>query len=353
MTDYDVVIVGGSFAGLTVANQLCGHRVLVIDRKPIGSGQTSACGTMLRVLNHWGLAEAVLQVHDRITLHTNSGILEFPTKYSWCTFNYAHLCEELLVRSEAEFLKTSVQGYDGERVVTSDGSFRAHCVVDASGWRAILTSDKESNSAGRTRSMNFGMETIQPLNGNRLDPSALHFYYDPHIFPIGVGWVFPRNGTAIIGVGSYRGAGQLLQSLEQFTTQLGIHRGELHGTYFPSKYRAPTVGNVFVVGDAAGMCIALTGEGFRPAMYFGEACGHIIRRVLAGELRFNDGLAEYRAFVESKRLFFDIFTAAQSVLTRLPRTYVDWIAYGIHLDRVRRLVFDKYWELTREWSEPV
>ncbi len=49
--DYDVIIAGGSFAGLAVANQLRGQRVLLIDRKPIGSGRTSACGTIWQTLN--------------------------------------------------------------------------------------------------------------------------------------------------------------------------------------------------------------------------------------------------------------------------------------------------------------
>ncbi|NIW91899.1 MAG: hypothetical protein GWN20_03100 [Phycisphaerae bacterium] len=48
MEDYDVIIAGASFAGLAVANQLSGHKVLLIDRKPNGAGQTSACGTICR-----------------------------------------------------------------------------------------------------------------------------------------------------------------------------------------------------------------------------------------------------------------------------------------------------------------
>ena len=44
---YDVVIVGGSFAGLAVAMQLRGYRVLLLDQHPIGARQMSACGTPL------------------------------------------------------------------------------------------------------------------------------------------------------------------------------------------------------------------------------------------------------------------------------------------------------------------
>jgi len=45
---YDAIIVGASFAGLAVASRLRGN-VLIIDKKDIGTGQTSACGTLLSV----------------------------------------------------------------------------------------------------------------------------------------------------------------------------------------------------------------------------------------------------------------------------------------------------------------
>jgi 2-polyprenyl-6-methoxyphenol hydroxylase-like FAD-dependent oxidoreductase len=70
MKKYDVVIAGASFAGLAVANQLKDYRVLLVDRKPVGRGQTSACGTILQVLEYWDVQDAVLQKHDKILLHT-------------------------------------------------------------------------------------------------------------------------------------------------------------------------------------------------------------------------------------------------------------------------------------------
>jgi 2-polyprenyl-6-methoxyphenol hydroxylase-like FAD-dependent oxidoreductase len=42
---YDVAIIGGSFAGLATAMQLCGHRVLIVDQSPTGSHQMSSYGT--------------------------------------------------------------------------------------------------------------------------------------------------------------------------------------------------------------------------------------------------------------------------------------------------------------------
>jgi flavin-dependent dehydrogenase len=326
MEDIDVIIVGASFAGLAVANQLSAQRVLLIDRKPVGSGQTSACGTILQVLQNWDLTESVLQKHDSIVLHTARNSFEFPSPYPWCTFDYRHLCESLFDRSGADFLQAAVIGYDGESVNTSQGNFRARYVVDASGWRAVIASALQPGFA-RKNEMNFGIETIGSLpNDAHLDPTNLHFWYDPAILKSGVGWVFPRGETASFGVGSYRGATHLRRPLTQFVDRLFIQPNGLHGTYFPQTLRNPIAGRVFVVGDAAGMCIGLTGEGIRPALFFGETCGRIVRRVLVGKLTLEAGLAEYTDFVEARRFFFQIFSGAQDILSRVPVRWIDSVA---------------------------
>jgi len=63
---YDVIISGGSFAGLAAAVQLQGKRVLLVEPHKIGAVQTSACGTLLAVLKATGTMDSLLQVHDRI-----------------------------------------------------------------------------------------------------------------------------------------------------------------------------------------------------------------------------------------------------------------------------------------------
>jgi len=347
---YDVIIAGASFAGLAVANQLKGYRALLVDRKPVGSGQTSACGTIWQTLSHWGLTDTMLQTHNTIMLHTARRSFEFPSPYPWCTFDYPQLCETLFNRSGADFLQAAVLGTDGETVRTNRGDFSARCVVDASGWRAVLASSLLSGFAQNTP-MNFGIETIRPLPGNsQPDPSALHFWYDPAILAGGIGWFFPRGETVSVGLGSYRGATHLKRPLTRFAESFAIQPDGIHGTYFPSTLRSPTVGNVFVVGDAAGMCIGLTSEGIRPAMFFGEVCGRIVQCILAGKLTRFGGLAEYGAFVEARRSFFQIFSATQAILTRLPTPWIDPVMRVVTHDSVLPWVLDQYWGLTRAWD---
>ena len=61
--DCDVLICGGSFAGLAVARELArtGANVMVIDRYEIGERQTSACGIPTRWLEVLDLTAALQQ----------------------------------------------------------------------------------------------------------------------------------------------------------------------------------------------------------------------------------------------------------------------------------------------------
>ena len=70
--DFDVVICGASFAGLTVARELraTGARVLVLDRYEIGERQTSACAAPTDWLRNLGLEDSILQTFDSLLVHT-------------------------------------------------------------------------------------------------------------------------------------------------------------------------------------------------------------------------------------------------------------------------------------------
>lgn len=305
------------------------------------------------MLKHWDLADAVLQTHDRLVLHTGRGEFSFPSPYTWCTFDYRPLCETLFERSGAKFLQAVVQRMDGEEVFTSQGTFRARCVVDATGWRAVLAASRVPGFA-RQHSMNFGIETLRPFSERDLLPSeALHFWYENGLLQKGVGWVFPRGETANIGLASYTGARQLRRPLETFGGRFACSPDGIHGTYFPHTLRTPTAGTIFLVGDAAGMCMGLTGEGIRPALFFGEVCGGIICDVLDGKKGLRIGLSEYAAYVRKWRLFFRIFSGAQVVLPRLSPRWIDFLARVIEFPRVRQWLFEQYWMLSSRWGVPV
>ena len=108
---------GGSFAGLAVARQLHGE-VLLLDRNEIGAVQTSACGTPLWVPEAFGVADSVLQVHDKLTVRGPTRSVTYDlSAVPFCTFDYKRFCLGMLGQVRARFLRTSVIGVDDGAVV--------------------------------------------------------------------------------------------------------------------------------------------------------------------------------------------------------------------------------------------
>lgn len=338
--DYEVIIAGGSFAGLAVAAQLRGKRVLLVEPRSIGAVQTSACGTLLAVLQATGTVDSLLQIHDRFVLHLSDRTVEYALPYPFCTFEYSTFCDRLLEQCDVEILHASILGHRGRLVDTSKGVFDAEILVDASGWRAVLATNSGRQSEPQ-RGMSFGLETAIPYVER-----GLHFYYDsPRMGAHNIGWLFPTGDFSRAGFASYRGHTLLNGKLSDFVqVQFGRSPDDRHGGYFPYQSQPPTTGKVFRVGDAAGQCLPFSGEGIRPALYFGATAGRLIRQVLEGEMRVEEALRRYRAFVKQHRPFYRVLLAAQKLIPGLHMPWIEALAGLIQPDRRFGTVMDLYWK---------
>lgn len=314
---YDVIIVGASFAGLAVASQLRA-RVLLIDRFRVGAHTGSACGTLLAVPQRLGLEESVLQVHRTLAFHAADRKALFDvTSVPFCTFDYGRFCGGLAdTLAGVNMLQATVRGLEGDLVLTDRGAYRGTVLVDASGWNAVLARALHPNFVDR-RALSFGLGTEAPRRGE-----GLCFWFDPHHLPQGVFWVFPVGGRARIGVASYAGDDHLRAHLDLLLCRMGLATGAVSGGFFPAGLREPTVENVFVVGDAAGQCLPLTGEGIRPALVFGQTCGRIVQRVLDGDLGLAQGLAAYRSRMLGYRRAYRVMRWFQDFMLRAPLALV-------------------------------
>src|SRR4051794_30370067 len=135
--DVDVLICGGSFAGLTVARQLAGSgaSVMVVDRYDVGEKQTSACAAPTDWLVNLGLEGSIQQTFARLVVHTPRSSRTWPLPWTFSTFDYRTLCRLLFEQGDAEFDTAKVdaitRGEDVHTVHTDRGDLRAPLVVDA------------------------------------------------------------------------------------------------------------------------------------------------------------------------------------------------------------------------------
>jgi flavin-dependent dehydrogenase len=160
------------------------------------------------------------------------------------------------------------------------------------------------------------METELPV---RLDLSpGLHFYFENDLVSNGYAWAFPCGETVRLGLGSFEEGLKLRPRLVRFLKRFGLEIGETRGGVLAVERSEPLAGEVFVVGDAAGQCLPVTGEGIRTAIFHGVHCGRAVAGVLDGELSPDEARTLYWEQVRGMDRFHERLLKMQGVVARVP-----------------------------------
>ncbi|HWG09070.1 MAG TPA: NAD(P)/FAD-dependent oxidoreductase [Solirubrobacteraceae bacterium] len=342
--DCDVLVCGASFAGLAVARELAGAgaRVLVIDRYEIGERQTSACAMPTRWLNAMDLQDSHRQTFDELVVHTPFHTSRWSLPWSFSTFDYRELCALLWAQAddgELEFETATVTAREGNTVMTDRGPLQAPLIVDALGWRRVL-----SNGA-----------TIQPPNARLSrglevhphgDAEEMELWVDPRYVRAGYSWSFPADGELRVGVGSFWPSHHVKEPTVRLAHDLGLPAERYQGNWIPHKLRPAVEGGVFFTGDSAGHCLPLTAEGIRTALYFGLACGRGLRAVVEGRRSREDALARYGAFSSAHARKFAWLLRVQQAVGRItPSRSLTGFVRCFENRRLCGWVFDRYLEI--------
>jgi flavin-dependent dehydrogenase len=324
-----VLICGASFAGLAVARELAGSgaRVLLIDRYELGERQTSACAVPTLWLTAMDLQGALLQSFGELLVHTPWRTARWRLPWTFSTFDYRELCALLMAQAQharpipsptlpasapgdLQFETATVTGRTGEVVHTDRGSLRAPLIVDALGWRRVLS----------------GAPPIQPPNarlsrGLEVHPhgagSEMELWIDARYIRAGYAWSFPARDELRVGVGSFWPSHHVKEPTVRLAGDLGLPPDGYQGNWIPHQLRCAVEDEVFFVGDSAGHCLPLTAEGIRTALYFGIACGRELRGVLEGRAARAQALARYGAFSDAHARKFAWMLRVQRLIGQL------------------------------------
>ncbi|MFO7626545.1 MAG: NAD(P)/FAD-dependent oxidoreductase [Candidatus Fermentibacteraceae bacterium] len=164
-------------------------------------------------------------------------------------------------------------GDDGEAVFAGGERVRFQRMVGADGADSAV----RRRAYGRPRGRHgLCLETFVPLSPGVLE-RFLHQGLQIHfgLLPYGYGWVFPRREDVCVGVGSF-GPGSrpkvLTKAAERLIAHLGLgYQRPMRGALIPPCGGGLLAGKdrVLLVGDAAGLCDRVSGEGISHALESG------------------------------------------------------------------------------------
>ncbi len=340
--DCDVLVCGASFAGLSVARELAGSgaRVLVIDRYELGERQTSACAMPTAWLAAMELGGTLRQSFRELVVHTPFHTSRWPLPWSFSTFDYRELCAEMWEQAhpgpELELETATVTGRDGFTVHTDRGELRAPLIVDALGWRRVLSNGAPIRPPNAR--MSRGLEVHPEGRGEEMQ-----LWLDPSCIRAGYGWSFPARDELRVGVGSFWPSHHVKEPTVRLAGELGLPPDGYQGNWIPHQLREATEDGIFLAGDSAGHCLPLTAEGIRTALYFGLACGRELRAVLDGQRTREQALARYGAFSDSHaRKYRWLLNVQRAVGQLTPSRAMTAVVRGFESRRVTKWAFEHY-----------
>ncbi|MEE8389728.1 MAG: NAD(P)/FAD-dependent oxidoreductase [Anaerolineae bacterium] len=218
--------------------------------------------------------------------------------------------------------------------------------------RVVIGADGPRSTVGRwigqtADCRQSGVEFIDGLQVEAVLPTPQNFtevYFDP-VYRGGYGWLFPKGETANVGVGVNRGmGGDPRQALDHLLERLEIAPGAILGRTagpIPSGGTVARlrVGEVLLVGDAAGHTHPVTGAGIFAAVVSGTLAGQAAARAVKSDdlTALDEYEREWTAFMGgplchalTKRRYLDEhWSDDPAVLSDVVReTWVAFKAYG-------------------------
>jgi flavin-dependent dehydrogenase len=340
--EFDVLVCGASFAGLAVCRELsgAGARVLMVDRYDVGERQTSACAAPTGWLEALGLQESIRQTFGDLVIHTPLKTFRWRLPWTFSTFDYRRLCALLRAQApDVAFETATVEGRDGFTVHTDRGDLTAPLIVDALGWRRVLSNAPKPIQPPNAR-LSRGLE-VHPAGSG----ADLELWLDPRYVRAGYSWSFPAHDELRVGVGSFDPHDPVKEPTVRLASDLDLPPDGYQGNWIPHQMRAATEDAVFFAGDSAGHCLPTTAEGIRTAFYFALACGRELRLVLEGRQTREQALERYASFCDEHRWAFSWLLRVQRWVGRVNpypamtsalelmshQRFVDW-SFGHYLE---------------------
>jgi geranylgeranyl reductase family protein len=325
---YDVVVAGGSVAGLFCAREIAakGHSVLVIE-EDFEIGTPEHCGGLV---SESGLEElGVIPSGKTFDSQVTSAEVTAPNgkkitidakKQNVSCISRRELDKQIAHQAQkngAEIrVKTSFKEIRENKAVTTTGEIDFKMLVDARGVSALVQKDR----TGMLQSAQY------EVYADWIEKGKVEVNLDAEKYPGFFSWIIPScGGAGKVGVAG-RGI-NAMQALEKFLNQKG-KCSVIRKVFAPIWVNGPienfVSNNIVTIGDAAGQSKPTTAGGIYSCGMGGIYAGKAISKFL--ETKRQDDLESYqKTWVEKFGKEFERQSFARKMLERLDNKSINTI----------------------------
>ena len=282
MEKFDVIVVGAGPGGLNCANHLAnfGKSVLILEKNEIIGKKVCAGGLTQKAYDYLQLPEKLIQ-HKFKEVNFNTLFIKSKIKskdYFIYTIDRIKLAEwqvKQLKNNLVKIRKKSRVTSIGEDyiIVNNKEKIKFNFLVGADGSSSIV----RKYLGLETKNFNIAVQYIIPNNQYK----EFEVFFNSRLFYSWYAWIFPHNNYVSIGCGcnpKILSAKKLIENFHKWLNKMNIDysSGEFQSHPINYDFQGLKFNSTFLVGDAAGLASAFTGEGIYQALVSGEEAARMI-----------------------------------------------------------------------------
>ncbi|VVB84173.1 Lycopene cyclase protein [uncultured archaeon] len=309
MEKNDIVIIGGGFAGASLAHKLSrldsSLEITLIERNKLGGKPVSAF-TFTDIVDNLGIRNSVKQYYNQIEITSTLGAKEIYAydRDVFSLIDYKKACEELVGKSGCQVIFDEVKSIKAGKVSLGNEVIDAKIIVDASGRGYKFRKELKLDVPKIENHLYFKKLT----HCNIPNPKSLHLIFGD--IGTGGGWFYPINEneceagvaeriTKLAGNEKKDISNREKINLEQllnypaYSEMLEGSKSESEAmVYYPYEPVKHVVkGNVMFLGDTAGMVHPIFGMGIHYIDRIGTLCAEYCAKASHGNIAL---LREYQ-----------------------------------------------------------